>query len=203
MKFITFYTEDTIYEKGFKKLLEPSLKKFALPYYVIKIKDRGGWAKNTCQKPKIILDCLNLFDEDLCYIDSDAKIIKYPEKLFMIPKHFDIAVHYLSWENFYGRDSDKGKYELIDGTIWIKNNNKMKRFIKNWKEQTTDRELNHQKRLHKMLANKKTINVYDFGREYCYIINTSFGKKPAKKLKNPVIVHYQYSRKAKKGKLYG
>jgi len=204
LKYISFYTIDTLYENLCLTYLLPSLECWGLSYWVKEIKNRGNWAKNTCQKPAIILEALNKYPHhNIVWIDADAEIKNYPillARLNSIHTYFDydIGIHYLKWSDHYGRPSDKGKKELVDGTIYIRNNKKMRDFIKEWKKNSTDKEINHQKILEQMLEERKDIKVYDFGREYCYIDTTSSGKKPAKIIKNPVIVHYQASRQAKK-----
>lgn len=202
--FISFYTKDTIYEKAINNYLIPSLQKFDLPYYTWGIENQGTWAKNTINKPLIILEAMRKFKEDICWMDADAIINEYPELLFKLAnddkyKEIDIGVCYLSYEEHYGRPSDKGKFELIDGTIFIRNNDKMKKFITQWKENSYDKGINHQKVLERMLEKRRAdINIYNLPRDYCYIVTTPKGKPPAKPLGRPVISHYQLSRDAKK-----
>lgn len=201
LKYVSFYSIDTIYEKLYHTHLLPTLKLWNLSYWVKGIKNRGNWADNSCQKPAIILEALNKYlKHNIVWVDVDAKIKGYPLLLGILNLYndCDIAVHYLSWEDHYGRPSDKGKRELIDGTIYIRNNKKMREFIKKWKQNSTDKNINHQKVLERMLEKRKDIKVYNLPREYCYIETTSFGKKPAIPIKNSVICHYQASRKAKK-----
>jgi len=202
LKYVSFYSIDTIYEKLYHTHLLPTLKLWNLPYWVKRIKNLGSWADNTCQKPAIILEALNKYPKhNIVWIDTDAKIKDYPLFLGILNLYdnCDIAVHYLNWFSHYGRPSDKGKTELVDGTIYIRNNKKMREFIKEWKQNSTDKNINHQKVLEKMLEKRKDIKVYNLPREYCYITTTSSGKKPAIPLKEPIICHYQASRKAKKG----
>ncbi len=199
LMFISFYSKDTIYEQLAKERLLPSLKKFNLDYKFYEIKNRGSWHQNTCQKPKIILEAMYEFkDKNIVWIDADAEIKKYPSLLYIISNDYNMGVHYLSWEDHYGRTSDKGRFELVDGTIYIYNNEKMREFIEKWKQNSTDKETNHQKILARMLEERKDIKVYDFGREYCYINTTPSGKKPAKIIESPTIVHYQASRNGKR-----
>lgn len=54
-----------------------------------------------------------------------------------------------------------------------------------------------QKGLELALKKMTNIKVFKLPREYCYISTTPKGK-PFKTLKNPIITHYQMSRKLKK-----
>lgn len=196
--FISFYSKNTVYEKIINARLLPSLKRLNLPYWIKSIENRGSWSRNACQKPAIILEAMNRFQEDIIWIDADAEIKEFPSLLYKIPEKYNIGIHYLSWKEHYGRPSDKGKFELIDGTIYIRNNQKMRLFILKWKQISTDKEINHQRILAEMIIERTDIKVFDFGRKYCYITLTPGNKKPAIELENPIILHYQASRIAKK-----
>lgn len=195
--FITFYTIDTIYESALREKLLPSLQKLGLTYFLRPIKNKGYWYLNTIEKPTTILQALNKFQSDLVWIDSDAEIKSFPTLLFKIPQEYDIAVHYLSWEKHFGRPTDKGKFEMLDGTIFVRNNEKMKQFIEQWKANSTDKGINHQKVLARMLKERPDIKVFKLPWEYTYIATTPWGLT-ANPIKNIVIEHYQLSRKGKR-----
>lgn len=201
LKYVSFYTEDTIYEEVYNSHLLPSLKRNLLSYWVKGIKNKGSWAKNTIQKPAVILEALKTYPKhDIVWVDADVKIKEYPLLLGIVSIYGteDIGVHYLDWYTHYGRESDKGKTELIDGTIFIRNNKKMVDFVTEWKKRSTDIGVNHQRVLEKMIKEKKDIKCYNLPRTYCYIMSTPHGKLPKVQLKRPVICHYQASRKAKR-----
>jgi len=202
LKYVSFYTIDTIYEEVFHSHLLPSLQLYNLSYWVKGIKNKGSWAKNTVQKPAIILKALKAYpNHDIVWIDVDAKIKEYPllfDELSFLHIDEDIAVHYLDWFVHYGRERDRGKTELIDGTIFVRNNKKMVDFVTEWKSRSTDIGVNHQRVLEKMIKEKKDIRCYNLPREYCYIMSTPHGKDPKIQLDKPVICHYQASRKAKR-----
>lgn len=227
--YITYYTKGTIYEEVFKTTLLPSLEKWGLDYHAYEIEDTGQWHTNARLKPQIIKRALEEFpDRNIVWIDSDASIEKYPHKIDMINKlrTADLATHWLSWEKHYGRDTDKGKFEMLDGTVYFRNTQDIRDFVDLWiKAQGTN---DHQKTLARMLRgnddvfanpnksiahcgclgmgfslpNKNMRRIHfdldDLGWEYCYIATRPNGEPPAFPLENPVIVHHQASRIAKR-----
>lgn len=197
--FITYYTKNTIYEKAFKEILEPSLKKFHLHYIYFPIESSGNWYNNAYLKPQIILNAMETnLNHNIVWCDSDSEFKNYPSKFNEISDNYDIGLIWLKWIEHYGRRGDENIKEMLDGTIWLNNSKKMRSFVRKWKESTTDKQLNHQKPLSQMLVNNKDINVYQLSRDYSYILTTPQNKPPAKCLSNPIIVHYQLSRQAKK-----
>ncbi|HAB98582.1 MAG TPA: hypothetical protein DCE71_02020, partial [Parachlamydiales bacterium] len=52
---ISFYTQNTIYEKEVEDL-EASCQSLELAYYIEGRKDLGTWEENCCQKPLFILE---------------------------------------------------------------------------------------------------------------------------------------------------
>ena len=197
--YISYYTKGTIYEEIMNTHLLPSLEKWKLKYHIYEIDSTGQWHTNARLKPRIIKKALEEFKEDIIWIDADATIEAYPKLFDKLSSDglVDLATHWLSWETHYGRPDDVGKFEMLDGTVFFKNNEKMKAFIDRWiKEQGTN---DHQKVLAKILESKThDLNVYNYGREYCYIKNLPNGNEPVITLKEPIIVHYQASRNAKK-----
>lgn len=193
MNNITFVSYCTPkYQEIFDKFLFPSLLKFKLPYFIQSIEDLGSWKLNTDFKPKFLLKCLENLENDIVFIDSDATINSYPELFYSIPE--DLGVHYLDWESHYGRESDKGILECLTGTLFLRNNDKIKSFLKEWIKETKNF-VWEQKAFEKVLK-FTSIEYYLLPREYCYLVSTPWGN-PAQPLTNPIISHYQMSRKLK------
>lgn len=194
--FVSYYTKNTIYEKVINNYLLPSLKKFNLKYHIEAIENKGNFFLNVIQKPVIAYNALNKFSQNIVVIDADAIIEYYPTLLFEIPDRFDIGFHWLDWGYHYGKLH--GKKELLDGTLYINNNEKMRNFIKQWVENSTIKKLNNQIALEKMILEKGLdIKVFELPREYCYITTQPYNKPPAIIIKHPIITHHQASRKAK------
>ncbi len=198
--FISFYTKMTIYQEAINKYLIPSLKKLNLKYHVYAIETLGDWKSNAIQKPIILQKALNDFpDNDIIWQDADSEILRDPSLLFNIPQEYDIALHYLNWEAHYGRPSDKGRIEMLDGTVFWRNNEKNKIFIKELIELSTEKGIDHQKTMAKMLNYEGSLmKIFPLPRTYSYLPIQPNGEKSFIEIKNPVIVHHQLSREGRK-----
>jgi len=197
--FISYYTKDTIYQDAINKYLIPSLKKLELEYHIYDIETLGDWKSNAIQKPIILQRALNDFpDRDIIWQDADSEILKYPNLLFNIPEEYDIALHYLNWKAHYGRKGDDGKSEMLDGTVFWRNTDKVKDFILHLIHDSTKKGIDHQKTMAKMLEINKAFNVFPLPRTYSYLNTKPDGSKPAIEIENPVITHHQLSREAKR-----
>ena len=197
--FISFYTKMTIYQEAINKYLIPSLKKLKLEYKIYDIETLGDWKSNAIQKPVILQRALNDFpDRDIIWQDADSEILREPDLLFNIPEEYDIALRYLNWKLHYGRETDDDKYEMLDGTVFWRNNERIKQFINELIVRSTTQGIDHQKTMAKMIETEKNINVFPLPRTYSYLPTQPNGKKSFIEIEDPVIVHHQMSRQAKK-----
>jgi len=176
---IGFYTEDTPYEDEIQGLVK-SCANFNIQCEVRGYPSRDSWQENTCIKPEFILDMMEEFpNKDLVYIDADGIVQQYPELFDTMTD--DIAIHY------------KDGTELLSGTIFIKNNDKMKLFIKCWINILSN---------HPQMIDQKGLNTTII--RFAESQGVSVGKLPAtytqiydlmKDAGNPVIEHFQASRR--------
>ncbi len=197
--FISYYTKDTIYQEAINNYLIPSLKKLNLEYHVYAIETLGDWKSNAIQKPLILQKALNEFpDNDIIWQDADSEILQDPSLLFNIPEEYDIALHYLNWEAHYGRPSDVGRFEMLDGTVLWRNTIKIRAFIDELIENSTSKKIDHQKTMSRMLETKEGMKVFPLPRTYSYLPIQPNGEKSFIEIKNPVIVHHQLSREGRK-----
>ena len=193
---VSFYA-GKYYEKVMNEYLLPSIQKLKLPFYIEKIDNLGNWRKNANQKLLFIKKCLEKFsDKNIVFIDADAKINNYPELFDNIPKEYLIGIHYLDWDKWY-KNGNKIK-ELLTGTIYLKNCEETKELINNWIKET--RENKPQQKTLQKLIEIEDLNIYKLPLEYCYIVNLPNGQEPHIKIENPIISHYQISRKIKRNK---
>lgn len=193
--FISYYTKNTIYEEAINKYLLPSLRKFDLEKHIYAIDSKENWRQNAIQKPLILKEALEMFpDYDIIWQDADSEILEYPKLLFELPKSYDIALCYLNWMLHYG----KAGMEMLDGTVLWRNTEKNRKFINELISRSTKKGIDHQKTMSKMLEEKEDVCVYPLPRSYSYITSKPNGEKPVIELENPVIVHHQLSREAKR-----
>ena len=177
---VAFYTRRTPYEDEVRKL-EISLVRLGLKYHIEGYDNRGAWVYNCAIKPEYILEMLTRQDDDLLYVDADAEFMSKPYLVEDMSKEgkVDLAAHIM-----------KGGV-LLSGTIFFKNNDKIKAFVNEWirkQKQKPDRW--DQKTLHETLVNhgpRLGIEFAELPTEYCRI----FDKKD---WGEPVIKHNQKSR---------
>lgn len=201
MKFISYFTKG-IYEEVMNTHLLPSLKKWNLDYDIEEIDDLKSWKANTDYKPTHLLKMLKKYKQDICFLDADATIEKYPELLFNIPKEYDIAVHQLDWYKFWRKQGGHSQRELLSGTMVWRNNEKTYNLLYQYIQKCAQgQKCLEQKILSRLLLDNPQYKIYDLPAEYCCIINRD-GSIPEHYVKEPIILHHQASRKHKtKGRL--
>jgi len=182
---IGYFTKNTFYEDYAQNLVK-SLKKYDILYYIEGIKSLGDWYKNVNYKPTFIKRMMNKFPEyNIIYVDCDAEFLDYPKLFEEISDN--IAVHLFDKSHFH--KSLKG-FEVLSGTIFLRNTNETYKLVEKWEEQCRKHPRQwDQKSLEQILNG----NFYDLPEAYCKIYNTC-------PIMNPIIVHYQASRKVRKNK---
>ncbi len=116
-----YYTEDYLSE--ILKLKE-SLERFKLDYFIRHYESRGFWEANTRIKPEFLLDCLERFPgRDVVYLDADS-MVRAPLELFA-EFEGDIGVFHSPDESYYS-------HPFLTGTLYLKNNGRVRRFVRDW-----------------------------------------------------------------------
>ena len=184
---VGYYSGDTIYEAK-AAVLQKSLEKYRVPYYLQRIEDRGGWYANTCWKPTFLKEMLKKFPKhNIIYVDCDAEFFRFP-KLFHSFKG-NVGV-YLFDRSCYGKNA-KG-FEVLSGTIFLRNNEAVRLMIERWEfECKNNLNVWDQKSLQKVLGD----NYEKLPGEYCKILDRM------EWITEPVIVHYQASREVRKNRM--
>ena len=202
MIFISYYTKNTPYESVINEYLLPGLKKFNLQYDIQGVQDMGSWAHNTGYKSKFILEMLLKHKQDVCFIDADGEILKYPELLFNIPNTYNIAIHWLLWDLHWHNIENNEHLELLSGTMVIKYKEKTIELLKKWIKAVEDNiEKKEQKTLQDIIEKNPEYSVYNLPVEYC-VVPKHNGTIP-KYIGEPIVYHHQASRKYKKRKNWG
>lgn len=189
MRFIVcaFYTKETFYETEAKELIATA-ERFGLRHDVRGYESRGAWVRNASIKPEFIRDMLLLHpDENILYVDVDARFRQYPS----LYDEFDgdIGVHYRE------RHGKKGA-ELLSGTIFLRNNEAVRRLAGIWIDaQRAQRDAWDQRVLQEVIeryAGELGIKVINTPPQYTQIFDSM------RKYGEPVIEHMQASRRARK-----
>ena len=185
---IAYYTLGNQYETLSENLTK-SCNDLKIPLFLKPIQNLGSWEKNTHHKANFIYECLCSYNRNLVYVDVDAVFRKYPDLFDSI--ECDIAYR---TENFKWRSN-----EALSGTIFLRNNDKVKGLVKNWisinesvpairRLPTTWEQANMQK----AVESDVSLNYYNLPPEYTYIFDHTKRMYPHIE---PVIEHFQASRK--------
>jgi len=193
---VSFYTKNTPYDQVFREYLGKSLKKYDLPSVIYARENLGTWQKNVALKPECILIALHDYPgANLAFIDADATLEQYPTLFEKMPKDVDIAVHYLDKNEWY-QNTYKPRYELLTGTMWFRNSEKVRRLVQLWLSDAQRLGIVEQKCLQNVLEkNQGAYNIYKLPVSYAYMESLPNGQKPFVKVDKPTIIHYQASRK--------
>uniref|UniRef100_A0A6M3KGG2 Putative nucleotide-diphospho-sugar transferase n=1 Tax=viral metagenome TaxID=1070528 RepID=A0A6M3KGG2_9ZZZZ len=194
---VAFVTHDTVYELELAQHLLPSLEKIGLPHYIEVIDNKGSWLKNVAEKPAVAYRALEKYpSKNIILLDADSEILEYPKLFNEIPEEYDLACHFLEWESWYGYKGDKTK-ELLSGTMFLRNNDKIKELCKQWYDRANNNHEWEQKSLASVIVNSE-VKIFSLPLSYCYIKTLPSGEEPIVKIDNPTIVHFQASRRYKK-----
>ncbi len=177
---VSFFTQRTPYELEVNKL-KASLKKFGLPSWISGVPNLGSWEKNCQYKAVYIRKAMDKFEEDIVWVDADAVFQKTP--VLFDELTCDIAYHYLDFRK-----------ELLSGTLYIKNNDKMRETVDRWIALNKTNNEWDQKNLQHVVENDKSLDRYILPEAYCKI-----DRHRVQQEKNPVITHYQASRRFRRG----
>jgi hypothetical protein len=192
---IAYYTRNTSYEALSVKL-KKSLQNFSIPHYIEPINDQGSWEKNTHYKAYFIKKCLNDRNLDLLYVDVDAVFKSYP-----------ILIDTLSCDLGYRTEDFKWrKDEALSGTIFLRNNDRIKTFVDRWIQlneavpaERMKPETWEQKNMQTAHRGSTDLSYFNLPPEYTYIFDHTKTMYPRI---SPVIEHYQESRNIHRNNLH-
>jgi hypothetical protein len=173
---VSFYTEKTPYADEVKKLAA-SAERFGLNCWIKGAPNLGSWEKNCQYKAVFIREALDQFSDDVVWVDADAVFEQIPTLFDELT--CDIAYHYLEYRK-----------ELLSGTLFIKNNEKMRASLDQWIALNKTNNEWDQKNLQQIVEQDNTLQCDILPEAYCKI-----HKHKVQVERNPVITHYQASRR--------
>jgi len=182
---VGYYTRGTLYEASAQVLIR-SLERHHVPHYIEGIENLGTWYKNTAYKPTFLLRMLDKFpDLNIVYVDADAEFLKFPELFDNWSTLTYVKIGVYVFDRSCYKHSVQGT-EVLSGTIFLSNCEEVKDTVRRWeKQQALNPKVWDQRNLEKVLGNDFTT----MPGEYCKIFDRM------QRIKDPVIVHYQHSRK--------
>jgi len=185
---VGYYTVGTLYEQEACRLIT-SLRRFNIPYFIQPIEKMDSWYSATQYKPQFLLDMLDRFEgTSLVYVDVDAEFQAPPVLFDELDARSDvhIGVHLL---DHVKRGRPQAQFEMLSGTIFLKNDTIVREIVERWKIKCEEGgTIWDQVALKTVL---RGIPYYVLPEEYCTIFDYMCD------VVNPVIKHFQASRRAK------
>jgi hypothetical protein len=89
---ISFYTKQTLYQLEIQNLLE-SCAKWGLPIEIEGIESLGSWELNCAYKPFFIYRKLQELKRPLLWVDADAIFLKKPEPIEVFKADFSVRIN--------------------------------------------------------------------------------------------------------------
>ena len=178
-RIVSYYTENTPYEAEAKRL-QASLSNWEVLTHIAPGRNYGSWEKNCQYKARFILECLEQFSDDIVWVDADAEVLREP--ILFETLDADVAYHYL-----------EHREELLSGTVFFKNNKETRAMIERWIALNDTNMEWDQRNLQEVLRRDKQLRQAILPAEYCAIY-----RHRVQKVEEPVIQHYQASRRHKR-----
>jgi hypothetical protein len=190
---ISFYTKDTPYQLDAHHLTA-SCQKFGIEHHIEGINSYGSWELNCAFKPFFIAEKLMAFKRPVLWVDVDAVFVQKPKSLKVFEKDFAV---YSQADLSYDHPS-----KVRSGTVFINHTERGFHFLKTWAQEcqtllvdpTRTEEFWDQIALRNVYLSQKK-NLGRLPLSYIKIL----GHPVDVKCPNPVIIHCQASRHAKKG----
>jgi len=189
---ISFYTKDTPYQLDAHHLIA-SCEKFGLEHHIEGIDSHGSWELNCAFKPFFIAEKLRQFERPVLWVDVDAVFVQKPKPLKVFEK--DFAVY--SQTDLAPEHPSK----VRSGTIFVNHSEKGMEVLKNWAIECKSL----------LVDPQRTEEFWDqIALRNVFLSHKNLGRLPLSYIKilghpvdvkcpNPVIIHTQASRHAKKG----
>lgn len=172
--YVSFYTPEY---KSYADNLEASLRRFGLKYEIRQIQSLGKWEKNCNFKPVFIAEMMEKYNSPIVWLDADATVESYPT-LFDNTLS-DIAVHF------------RNGHELLSGTVFFNHTTKSKDLIRMWCNESMKKPNELDQDLLRYAMSCWDGKVKRLPDRYCNIFDLM-------NIANPVITHWQASRKYRK-----
>lgn len=131
-KVISMYTVNTPYEEEVNYLKE-SCERFGLEYKMVAVKSTGDWVKNTQLKPRVIASALKKFPGvNIVWLDADAVVVQKPELFDTLDCDFSAVLR---------PHKEHVRHRLLSGTMFFKNNKKVRKLCSDWVSACEDSDL--------------------------------------------------------------
>lgn len=183
---IAHYTINTGYELEVQNLLE-SLRKLQLEHEVVAIESLGSWRANSNYSVWLIEKMMNKYpNRSILKTDADAIFYSEPELFRREDFDYDFAA---CWQNFKYK-----KNELLGGTLYFANTEPSRELVQRWKIKVEHgpKQRNPELLYSAIREMGSNLRYNNIPPTYCKIFDIMH------RVRNPVIEHFQASRRFKK-----
>lgn len=183
MRFVGFYTKDTLYRQEAEQLVG-HLDKYNLTYSIFEIESDITWVRNCAKKPSIIKHALDKFTEDIFYIDVDARFLREPP----IEELNSTVPMLANWITpFRGK-----QFEILSGSIFFPNNDLSNRIVTEWQNLQNSKVNVWDQKVLQLVIEQNKYEYESLPLKWCWI------KEYMKDVEDPIIWHTQASRRLRK-----
>ena len=192
---VAFYTKGSGYDEE-ARILEKSLIRYGLEYYIEELEGAGSWQENVHLKPGFVARCMKRFPErDILYLDADSIVRSYPGLLDRLTGRGDVGVCVINWAK-YGKP--EWKAQLDGAVLYFKNCPRVRDLVGSWEAQDArlmgeGAEMSDQAALQGILEASRDIKTFYLPDNYCQIFDMMKGAG------EPVIEQMQASRRLRNG----
>ncbi|MEM9023252.1 MAG: hypothetical protein AAGB22_05905 [Bacteroidota bacterium] len=170
------YTANTPYEEEVQGLIQ-SVRQWGLKHHIRPFAHQGSWEKNCQHKAVFLRETLDRYSDNVVWLDADARIVDTPALFNTLEA--DFAFHYLALRN-----------EVLSGTLFLRNNARVRALVDHWIRVNHTNRAWDQRNLQQILPKHPDLRVEHLPADYCKVFDLE-----AQVAANPVIVHYQASRR--------
>jgi hypothetical protein len=188
---ISFYTADTLYQLEVQNLIA-SCEKFCLQANIEGVPSFGSWELNCAYKPFFILKKLEELKSPVLWVDADGVFIRKPAFLPQFEADFATRIN--------GDVEEHHPSRVISSTIYVNYTEQGIKIVQDWAQECRRQLIDPERKeefwdqiaLRNALSQAKGI-IEPLPLAYVKIFD-----HPQDQVPNPVIVHYQASRRLKK-----
>lgn len=192
---ISFYTKESFYQLEVQNLIE-SCQRYAIPYHVEGIASFGTWELNCAYKPFFIHRQLQQLQRPVLWVDADAVFLRIPEILEEFDCDFAVRIN----EELPMAHPSR----IMSGTVYANYTSGADRLLRLWaiKCQQEINRIGRSEEFWDQIALKEAlkdltskVNYASLPKQYTKIAD-HIGD--GKEILDPVIEHYQASRRYKR-----
>lgn len=191
---VCYYTKDTMYQLEVKSLIE-SCEKYNLPYHVEPVDSFGSWELNCAYKPFFLLSKLQEFKRPIFWVDADGVFVQKPEPLEEFSADLAVRIN--------EGCSPQHPSKVISCSIFVNATQAATLLLKQWAAECY-RVLSAPDRTDEFWDQVGLRDVMYSGGHQAKVVNlphsyAAIDGHPVdqKEILNPVIMHYQASRRYK------